>query len=66
MRQRGFTEIDLRAMLDAAVGFSATGLDDHRIVVGCRHDGAGWKVVLERDARSRRLIVVTAFRVSRR
>jgi len=63
MVDRGFTEIDLRVMLESAKGIrpsQSTG----RWVVETVHDGAPWEVILEPDERDRVIVVITAFRVA--
>lgn len=60
MTDREFTEVDLRAMLDDAVGYVA----DHqegRWVIETRFQKVTWKVIVEPDREDRFLVVVTAF-----
>jgi len=62
MIDRGFNETDLRAMLDAAAGHRP----DHeagRYVITTRHAGGPWEVIVEPDARTVTLVVLTAYGV---
>ena len=61
---RGFTEVDLRAMLEHAATLQFDVVPG-RFVVDTRHRGRPWQVVVEPDARLRRVVVVTAFPVDR-
>ena len=60
MRDRGFSETDLRLMLEDALGYDAD-VEPGRFLIQTRLRGAGWRVVVEPDARERRLVVVTAW-----
>ena len=60
MADRGFDAADVRAMLEDA-HFVERGRDPYRRIVHCRFRRSIWKVVLEPDGDSRRLLVVTAF-----
>jgi len=62
MRDRGFTEVDLRRMLTDATNYRP-GSVPGRWVVECQHEHSEWHVIVEPDFESRLLLVVTAFRV---
>jgi Domain of unknown function (DUF4258) len=60
MVDRGFSEVDLRIMLEEATGF----FDNHeegRFVVETTHDGRRWAVIVEPSPADEVLIVVTAY-----
>jgi hypothetical protein len=60
MQDRGFTEVDLRAMLHVSLGFRADVVPD-RWVIDCSFHGRAWEVIVEPDHDGRRLVVVTAY-----
>ena len=60
MDDRGFTEVDLRVMLDDATGFHREAVEG-RFVIETRHRGRGWEVVVEPDHTELLLVVVTAY-----
>ncbi len=62
MIDRGFSEIELRQMLESATGYSQS-FDLSRFVVASRHDGRVWNVIVEPDETEHQLIVVTAYPV---
>ena len=49
MEERGFSEVELRAMLDDATRFHT------------RHAGRAWRVVVEPDTDEKTLVIVTAY-----
>lgn len=60
MEDRGFSEVDLRSMLERATGLRP----DHvkgRFVVECSLRGSLWHVILEPDATDRLIVVITAY-----
>ncbi len=61
MEDRGFTELDLREMLEHAAGFRPDILDG-RFVIETRFRGRAWEVVVP-DEKEHLLVVVTAFGV---
>jgi len=63
MIDRGFTEVDLRLMFEAArdIGPAAT---NGRWTVNTVHDGDSWEVIVEPDERDRVIVVITAYRVN--
>ena len=62
MQERGFTEIDLRQMLDDAAGYRASATPG-RFLIQTALGSAPWEVVVEPDELDRLLIVVTAYGV---
>ena len=62
MEDRGFTEVDLRRMLETAAGFRTDVVPD-RFVVEARFQGRRWEVVVEPDEVAHLLVVVTAYGV---
>ena len=62
MQDRGFTEIDLRQMLEHAARFRPDVVDG-RFVIETRFRGRPWEVVVEPDEVEHLLVVVTAFGV---
>lgn len=64
MEDRGFTEVDLRRMLEDAIGYREDVVEG-RWVVETRQARAKWEVIVEPDKRSPRLVVVTAYDVGR-
>lgn len=62
MRDRGFDEVALREMLEAATGWRPDHVSG-RFVIECRYNGRGWEVIVEPDEATKTLIVVTAYPV---
>ena len=61
MEERGFSEVELRAMLDDATELlSSSGAG--RWIAHMRYEGRPWAVVVEPDPDERRTYVVTAYR----
>jgi len=60
MRQRGFTETDVRHMLFRVRSIRVSG-DIGRWLVDAELDGNAWRVVLEPDHQDRVIVVITAF-----
>ena len=60
MVDRQFSEVDLRCMLEYAVGLREDVVED-RWVVETRHHGRAWEVIVEPDLGTRKLVVVTAY-----
>lgn len=60
MEERGFTEIDLRRMLEQATGHREDILDG-RFVINTRHGGRSWDVIVEPDEIRQLLVVITAY-----
>jgi hypothetical protein len=62
MRDRGFSETDLRTMLQEARGFHPSH-EEGRFVIESVRDNEPWEIVVEPDEAAEVLIVVTAYRV---
>ena len=62
MEERGFTELDLRAMLDVGTKVSPAIMPGRWIVL-TRHNRHPWLVVLEPDEADQILWVVTAYQL---
>ena len=60
MVDRGFTEVDLRAMLEQASGVRRDVVDG-RWVVETQHDSQDWAVILEPDDEDQLVVVITAY-----
>lgn len=60
MVDRGFNEIDLRAMLEEASGYRSTG-ETGRWIVETGRASAAWEVVLEPIESERITLVITAY-----
>jgi hypothetical protein len=65
MLDRGFTEVDLRGMLERATGHHAD-ICDGRFIVETRHAGKPWQVIVEPDEEDFLLVIVTAYPVETR
>ena len=63
MRQRGFSETDLRSMLESSTALRV-GSEDGRFVVECRRGGERWEIVLEPDLQRRAIWAITAYRTA--
>jgi len=61
MEERGFSEVELRAMLEEATEISRASRPG-RWLVQTRHAGYRWTVVLEPDEIDESLVVVTAYK----
>lgn len=62
MDERGFSEVDLRAMLEDATDFRESVMPG-RFVITTVHADAAWEVVVEPDESDNSLIIVTAYEV---
>jgi hypothetical protein len=62
MIDRGFTETDLRAMMEAAVGLRR-GAEPGRWLVEASHESRLWHVIVEPDTIDKLVVVITAFPV---
>ncbi len=64
MIDREFTEVDLRVMIEGAIGLHE---DDEpgRWVVETKHDSDSWEVIVEPDFAERLLVVITAYPVGK-
>lgn len=63
MIDRGFTDVDLRLMLERAIRIRPSR-SAGRFLVETVHDGDAWEVILEPDERDRVIVVITAFQVT--
>ena len=62
MEQRGFTQIDLRQMLQDARGLRQDKFEGRWIIV-TRHQNRNWEIIVEPDDEGELLVVVTAYRI---
>jgi ribosomal protein L34 len=60
MEDRGFTEVDLRRMLEHAMGLRED-LEQGRWVIVTRRRRQRWEVIVEPDAGTESLVVITAY-----
>jgi hypothetical protein len=63
MVDRGFTEVDLRRMLEHAAGLRVDVVEG-RWIVEAWHARGPWEVIVEPDEEIRLLVVITAYPVS--
>lgn len=63
MIDRGFTEVDLRMMIEVAETIRSAATKG-RWIVETAHDGDSWEVIVEPDERDRVIVVITAYRVT--
>jgi len=64
MEDRGFTEVELREMLEDAESYEAD-IVEGRFVIETRHRRKRWQVIVEPDVVATRLVVVTAYAAGR-
>ena len=62
MRDRRFSETDLRLMLEGASGYHRD-CEPRRYAVETRHEGGRWEVIVEPDPEERVVIAITAYPV---
>ena len=62
MVDRGFSEIDLRSMMEAAMRLRVDE-EPGRWIVETSHASRPWEVIVEPDAEDRLLVVITAYPV---
>ena len=60
MEDRQFNEIDLRAMLERATAYRPDPVEG-RWIIATRHHRHDWAIIVEPDAESRLLVIVTAY-----
>lgn len=60
MEDRSFTELDLRAMLEAATGYHKDVAPD-RWVIEAKWGRQPWEVIVEPDKSLKILVVITAY-----
>ena len=63
MIDRGFTEVDLRMMIEAAKTIRPAATYG-RWIVEAEHDGDSWEVIVEPDESDRVIVLITAYRVT--
>lgn len=64
MEQRGVSEVDVRSMLQSALGHSPS-IVPGRFRIDAAHTGRPWVVIVEPDPADHLLVVVTIYQVSR-
>ncbi len=62
IEDRNFTEVDLRAMLEAATGYREDVVDG-RFIIETRHRKVDWEVIVEPDEVVHSLVVITAYAI---
>ena len=62
MTERGFSETNLREMLTDAEGF-VPDIEPGRQAILTRWHGGAWKVIVEPNAVTEHLVVITAYRL---
>ncbi len=62
MSDRGFSETDLRAMLESATGYRRDVVEG-RWVIQAKHNRQPWEIIVEPDADASLLVFVTAYMV---
>ena len=62
MEQRGVTELDVRAMLERAIIFEPSVVEQ-RVMIQCTHQSRPWTVIVEPDSETHLLVVVTVYGV---
>lgn len=62
MEERGFTEIDLRAMLQRARSHRPNHVEGRHVIETTDSDSR-WEVIVEPDAEDRLLVVITAYAI---
>ncbi|MBA3315261.1 MAG: DUF4258 domain-containing protein [Planctomycetaceae bacterium] len=60
MVDRGFNEVDLRLMIETAVGYHENH-EEGRFAVETKHHGRRWTVIVEPSCDDHVLIVITAY-----
>lgn len=63
MEQRAFTEVELRQMLEDAIGYREDVVEDRWVIETRRHRGRRWEVIVEPDPVEELLVVITAYPV---
>lgn len=62
MSDRGFSEIDLRIMLENTTGY-AEDIVEGRWTIRAKHQRRKWEIIVEPDFEEKLLVVVTAYPV---
>lgn len=65
MIDRGFSEVDLRIMIENCDTIEAASRSD-RWILGTMHSGDRWVVIVEPDTHDQVTVVITAYRVDDR
>jgi hypothetical protein len=60
MLDRGFTELDLRAMLEHSRGYRPDIVEGRWVIV-TSHRRQTWEVIVEPDFRAKQIVVITAY-----
>jgi hypothetical protein len=63
MIDRGFSEVDLRLMIETTAAIRRGGAKG-RWILETAHDGDAWEIVVEPDERDQVIVVITAYRVT--
>jgi len=63
MEDRGFTEVDLRRMMEYANGYRRARREG-RWIITTKHQGKDWEIVVQPDPDTKYLGVVTAYEVT--
>lgn len=63
MIDRGFTEVDLRMMIESAETIRPAATYG-RWIAEAEYDGDSWEVIVEPDERDRVIVLITAYRVT--
>jgi hypothetical protein len=64
MEERGFTEVELRSMLQRAREYSPSVVEN-RFMIDTTHQGRPWIVIVEPDPAESLLVIVTAYESQR-
>ena len=65
MEDRGFSEVELREMMEVAAGYR-DDIVEGRWVIETHHRRRAWEVIVEPDGNAKLLVTITAYPVSRR
>ena len=63
MEDRGFTEVDLRRMMEYASGYHRARREG-RWIIATRHQAEDWEIIVQPDPDTEYLGVVTAYEVT--
>ena len=64
MEDRGFTEVDLRRMMEHASGYRPAQREG-RWIIATKHLGQDWEIIVQPESDTKALGVVTAYAVTR-
>jgi hypothetical protein len=62
MLDRGFSEVDLRCMMEGAKGLREAD-ESGRWIVETKHHSVSWEIVVEPDTEDRLVVAITAYRL---